>query len=129
MSFDIFVGCFRQGKPAPLPEGLVDTAFRDLVESEEDDCWVLAGGGELFADPEDGDADFMVASPPDDDAFWEGVLLILRQTPSVLYWLEGGAIVGSEATIGEMPADMIETLGTPLVARSAQDIVDRIAAS
>jgi hypothetical protein len=47
----------------------------------------------------------------------------------VLYWLEGGAIVGSEATIGEMPADMIETLGTPLVARSAQDIVDRIAAS
>ncbi len=130
MSFDIWVGCMKNGSVSTFPLDVAERAFGSIIESREPGSWDLVDGGTIHVDDDATDIDgFTVNSPPgDSDEFWEGLLLVLRQTSSVLYWSDG-AVVADAAVIAELPPDMIEVVGTPKVVGSAQDIIDAIEGS
>lgn len=134
MSFDLFLSCFRNAEATTIPRQILDSAFGRFADRSDPGCWVLSfpdgDSAELFLDEDNEIDNFMVTDPPGSPEFWEGLYAILRQTPSVLYWPgeeEGDcAVVADASVIAELPADMIETIGTPAVITNPQEIIERI---
>src|ERR1700678_3510764 len=134
MSFDIFFTAFRGGEFAPFPLAVLDQAFGKFTTSKADHWWDMAysdgSGGTIYLHPDnDGRiADFMVNRPPISPLFWDALLKLLQEMPSVVYWPgEKNCIVaGSEAAIAELPADMIAALGRPKVVTEGIEILDLI---
>jgi hypothetical protein len=128
MSFDIWFSCFQHGNVAKFPLAVAEGALGHLIVRREPECWFLKSGA-VYIDDEEVIDGFAVNRPPGDDAFWEGVLSILRQTPTVLYWPEGGAVVADDSAIAHMPADMIEIVGMPTVVSTVAEILHCIETS
>jgi hypothetical protein len=131
MSFDIFLGCFLNGKPSSFPKDTVEKAFGRFAAERRQHCWVLrfpnGGRSYLYLDDDDNQIeDFNVNRPAGSPELWRGIWDILRQTSSVLYWPGGGCIVGHASVTAHLPLDMIKALGTPAVATDPQFIPDFI---
>ncbi len=75
-------------------------------------------------------ASFCVYRPCTVPRFWEDVLDVLRLGPVALV-LPGDAppLVGSDTSIVHLPAEVIASMGAPVVARSAAAIADTVAAA
>ncbi len=71
---------------------------------------------------------FGVNRPPANLVFWDLILQVLRDTPSVIYWPGYGTVacVANPAVIREMPPDMVEALGYPLVVSRGNEILAAI---
>jgi hypothetical protein len=130
MSFDIFLGCFQNGKSLKFPQDIVEKALGQYVAERRKNCWVLSfpdgGRSFLYIDDDNQVGDFSVNRPAASLELWQGLLDILRQTSTVLYWPGGGCVVGNAAVIPHLPPDMIKSLGTPIVATDTQTILDMI---
>jgi len=126
MSFDIFLGCMKNGESATFPRALVETAFAPFIESRSDRSWKLTdsladvwiqAGPEIYG--------FTVSRPPGDEhPFWQALFDLMRQTQSVLYWPSDGpaSVVTDEAVIAHMPAEMIEIVGPVIVVETPLEI-------
>lgn len=130
MSFAIFLSSFEDGRTIPLPNILLDTVFGEFRTGGDADCWKLRfpNGGECemtldYASPAAG---ITVSRPPASLEFWDGILAILKQTPSCLYWPGGGPVVADIFVRNHLPADMLEGLGEPVAVHSAMQIIDAI---
>lgn len=130
MSFDIYLGCFQNGKSSTFPQDIVEKALGQYAAERRDGCWVLrfSDGGQsfLYIDDDSKVGDFSVNRPVASPELWQGLLDILRQTSAVLYWPGGGCVVGNASVISQLPPDMIKSLGTPIVAANTQTILDMI---
>ena len=141
MSFDIFLSDVGGGGGTGFPREIVARAFGPFidkvdtlpkiqvlpdVEPADEERWVLrfadGGGCDVYIDVENPTGGFMVSRPAASPAFWEALIEIMKQTDSVLYWPNGGAVVAKESTIAQMPPSMIEVLGTPKVTTDVKEI-------
>jgi hypothetical protein len=127
MSFDIFLSCFHLGNLAAFPRSIVEKAFSVDADETKSTCWTVnypdGGSGFDYIDEEVEITNFAVNRPPISPAFWEAMLDILRQTPSVLYWPGDGCVVADAAVIEQLPPDLIESLGTPTVVSTGAEIL------
>jgi hypothetical protein len=71
---------------------------------------------------------FGVNRPPANLVFWDLILKVLQQTPSVIHWPGYGTVacVANPAVIRAMPPDMVEALGYPLVVSRGEAILAAI---
>jgi hypothetical protein len=130
MSFDIFLGNFKNGASEPFPRSIVENAFGRYVERND-------AGGLALAFPDGGRADmsiettpmirgFAVNRPPISSAFWEGIFFVLKSTSSVLFWAGDGCVVASANVVPDLPKDLIEALGMPTIVTQPKQILERI---
>lgn len=121
MSLDLWLSCFRHGEPHPEPTALLRAPFDALVVSTEPRCLVLGlpGGQDslLFIDTSaDTAAGFTLNRPVRDPVLWQALLGALQHTGRVL--LVPGAVpplIGCADTAPHLPADLVESLGPPVV--------------
>ncbi len=129
MSFDIFLGCFKNADAAPFPRSLLERAFASFIEKKEQTSWKLVNSlADVWVTDQAEIAGFMVSRPPGDDhPFWPALFDFMRQTGSVLYWPGGdGTVVTDAAVIPNLPVDMIKALGEPIIVTSPAEITDLI---
>jgi hypothetical protein len=130
MSFDIWLCCFKNGEDAYFPREIVEEAFGRFAERREPKWWSLhyPDGGRSELDVADGPmvSGLTVGRPPAHPAFWEGILSVLQRSSSVLFWPEGGAVVADASVIPDLPADLIEVVGIPMVVTHPEEIVECI---
>ena len=130
MSFDIFLGSFKNGIQNEFPLAIAENAFGRFVDRREPECWVLVypdgGRGDLYIDDEPMIAGFSVNRPPAHPAFWQGIFDILSSTTSVLFWAGSGCVVASKSVIPDLPQDLIDTVGTPTVVTRPEQILEII---
>jgi hypothetical protein len=105
MSFDIFLVCLQNGEVSTFPLTLVETAFAPFIESRGDESWALTeSNADVWIDTEPEISGFMVSRPPGENhPFWQAVFDLMRQTPTVLHWQGGGAVVADESVVAHMP--------------------------
>lgn len=126
MSFDVCVTCFQNGEPATFPRALLERVFASIADRSDPELWILKGGSTLFVDEGAEISGFSVNRPPEYDEFWNAIMDVLRQTPSVFYWPGGGCVIANSAVAKHLPADLIEALGTPTVTTDPSEIPDLI---
>jgi len=138
MSFDIFLACYRDGENATFPHEIVRRAFAPYIleihgglkvdpEAEVDSQrWALrfkdGGRCDVYINAEGPIGGFMVNRPPGSPAFWDALIDIMKQTDTVLFWPDGGAVVAKESVVAHMPPDMIEVMGRPKVTIDMKEI-------
>ena len=136
MSLELYFLPYDQGQPASFPRAELRTVF-PLVEAEsEPDYWCIrydanhecaigvtpvVGRPELVAS-------FCVYRPCAEPRFWNDLLTVLRLGPVAMVF-PGAAppIVGSAATIAHLPADVIASMGPPMVADTGAAIASAVA--
>ena len=124
MSFDVWVGCFQNGDIATFPRAIVERAFADIADRSDPATWRLAdSGGTLYIGEEAG---FAVNRPPGYDEFWEAIVDVLRQTPSVLYWPGKGCVIADPSVAAHLHPDLVAAVGTPTVTTDVAEILELI---
>lgn len=126
MSFDVSLSCFQNGEPATFPRALLERAFAAFADRSDPEVWILKGGSTLDVDAGAEINGFSVNRPPEYDEFWNAIMDILRQTPSVFYWPDGGCVIADPAVAKHLPDDFIDGLGTPTVTTDPSEILDLI---
>jgi len=130
MSFDIWLGCFKNGNPEAFPRSIVDDAFGRFAENREPGHWVLrypdGGRGDLSFDDTPMIKGLAVNRPPAHPDFWKGILEVLSRTTSVLFWPGSGCVVASENVVRDLPEDLIDAVGAPTIVNQPAQIVDVI---
>ncbi len=133
MSFDIWLGNFKNGVAAPFSRSIAEQAFTRFIERREPLGWILRF-------PDGGRADVSIADtttieglsvsrPPASPDFWDGILYILQRTTSVLFWPGTGCVVASEAVIPDLPKKLVEKIGTPTIVTRSKQIPEVIESS
>lgn len=130
MSFDIFLGSFKNGVTDRFPRTIVEDAFGSFVEFREKRCWSLlypnGARGDLFVNEDPLVPGFSVNRPPAHPAFWQAILDVLNCTTSVLFWAGNGCVVASEKVVSNLPQDLIQSVGAPSVVTRPEQIVEII---
>jgi hypothetical protein len=135
MSFEVYLQCFENGVPAGVSRSaLADLFHIGRIRRHEDEWEVDYGdtGCDLILQPLDEDDDLIhnvtVERPCQDMRLWEAIHAVMKLGPVVLYFPGDVApLVANEAAIGHLPPDMVEDLGEPVIAGSAEEIVTYIA--
>lgn len=121
MSFDIHLECFRNGEPEERPLAFFVQAFASFIKKTNHNAWNMSGShAEIYFDSEDNDENsmtsgFMVAGPPGEHPFWDALIGIMKQTPSLLYWPSTIAAVADKAWIPHLPPRMINDIDIRVV--------------
>jgi len=129
MSFDVFTGAFEKFEFYYYDRSIVEIIFSPYIKSIDRFGWSLSIGGFVYIDEDEKIDNFCVNCPPRNPIFWDLILKVLQQTPSVIYWpsVDGtAACVANPAVIRAMPPDMVETLGYPLVVSRGEGILAAI---
>ena len=130
MSFDTWLGCFKNGNPEAFPLSIVEDAFGRFAERRERGHWILhypdGGRGDLSIDDTPMDKGLAVDRPPAHPDFWQGILDVLSRTTSVLFWPGSGFVVASETVVPDLPKEFIDTVGKPTVITRPEQIVEVI---
>ena len=121
MSLDLWLCCFRGGEPRPEPTALLRAPFDPLVLRTEPRCLVLGlpdgQDSVLFIDTAaDMATGFTLNRPVRHPALWQALFSALQPTGRVL--VVPGAVpplIGRADTAPHLPADMLATLGPPVV--------------
>jgi hypothetical protein len=91
MSFDIHLQCFRDGEPEEKPLAFFAQAFAAITDQSDPGFWTMPDShAEIYIGEKDTDENsmtsgFMVARPPGKHPFWDVLLDIMKQTPSLLF--------------------------------------------
>jgi hypothetical protein len=130
MSFEIFLSNFKDGETVPLPRSLLYTIFGKFCLGIDADSWELqfpdGGQCQMTVDYFSPSAGITVSRPPASLDFWDGILKLLKETTSCLYWPGGGPAVANLSVREHLPADMIQGLGEPIVVKSSTQIIAAI---
>ena len=129
MSFDVGLTCFQNGEPATFPRSLLERVFSSITDRSNPDEWILDGGSTLYMGGGHEITGFAVNRPPEYEEFWQAIMEILRETPSVFYWPGGGCVVANADVAKHMSAEFIEGLGEPKVVTDPMEILEMIVRS
>ena len=131
MSFDLFVGCFRNGEKATFRRSLVDEHFGQYVTAREPNCLTLTFEDKwesyLYADDADVIESLCINRPAASEELFSAMMSFLRSESLVLY-MPGNCppLVADESVIAHLPKDMVASLGTPVLLSSWHDIPKKI---
>lgn len=121
MSLDLWVACFRHGEPHLEPTAGLRAPFDPLVVSTEARCLVLGLPGDqesmLFIDTTaTNTAGFTLNRPVRDPLLWQALFNALQHTGRVLV-VPGDVppLIGCADTAPHLPADLVQSLGPPVV--------------
>ncbi|HTJ64381.1 MAG TPA: hypothetical protein VL899_11270 [Alphaproteobacteria bacterium] len=133
MSFDVELICLKNGEPDTFPAQIVRDAFERFIKSREEDVWILAfpdgGGGEMVAEDEEaGETNGVSIGSPSGDNIYDALYEVLRQTNSVMTWSFGGCAVANASVIADLPKELIEENGKPIIVGSGWEILAAIEA-
>jgi hypothetical protein len=131
VSFDLFFGCFHAGQKATFPRSLLEHQFALYISRREPTCLTVdfgeGGTSYIYRDDLDQIESFSVNRPAAAAALYQAIFDLLRAEPLVLFMPgECPPLIGSTETAPQLPADMLETLGDPVVLKSANEILDWI---
>lgn len=134
MSFDLFVGHFTEGTTSSFHKEIIEEAFKSVTTSTDTYCLTVCFDKNneecsyIYRDGEHSLIDsFSINRPVRNINLFKILLGILSQGNFVLY-LPGNCppLVGSESTISHIPHDMVDALGTPVMLKSADEIIEWI---
>jgi hypothetical protein len=118
MSFELYLSAFKAGEPVEFPTAIIEETFLQFIRHREPRCWTLSfpdgGEPEIYVDDSPGVSGFIVSRPPPSLEFWSALLDVMRRTRAVCYWPGGESpVVADAAAAGELPNEMLESLGRP----------------
>lgn len=126
MSFDIFLGAFRQGEPAAFDRAIVEDAFHPLIASRDHHGWALTCDSFVHIGDASAITHVTINRPNFTPAFQDALFEVLRRAPAVLFWPGSGPhpriCAADPAVVAELPPDMIEALGAPVIVASGAEI-------
>jgi hypothetical protein len=132
MSFDLFVGCFRNGMIGQFRRQLLEKHFSRYVSVREPNCLTLdfgkGGTAYLYCGREDLIEGFNINRPVSAPEFYDALFDIMSSESLALYVPgECPPLVASATIAAQLPADMVETLGQPVVLGAGSEIQEWIA--
>ena len=135
MSFDLYLQKFENGKAAGISQDVIRNAFgKYMIEIDEDFWQVQYSAGvssDIFLQSLPGDDSLIhtlsIHRPCNDIRLWESLWLLLELPGTVFYYPACAAPLArdSQADIN-MPEDMRQSLGDPVIAASALEIFQSI---
>ena len=130
MSFNLYVGSFHEGEPKNFPASVLTDAIRPYIVRKEPSCYVLCFDGievnscDLYVNTEANEiSNFSVSRPVSDVRLHAALFQVLR-TPGTVLYMAGDCppLVGNPDSIGQLPAEMIESLGKPCLVAAPHEI-------
>lgn len=141
MSFELFLSCYRDGKPAGIEEGRLRETFGDALirEDPEFSCWHLEYGSKIdccdvFVTRLESDTArvkaLLISRPVTEERLWESLFRIM-QFGNVMLFFPGGRspLFADEGAVRHFPREMLDALGKPVIIESGADIVAAIEAA
>jgi hypothetical protein len=131
MSFDIYLQSFENGLPVGIPLEQVRQIFGSHLTELEPDYWTLSFGPSescsVFPTVVDGSPHLVhslsIGNPCDTPMLWDGLFGLLGFGKTVLHFPGcSGPLVLQAFAAGHMPRTMLESLGSPIIVSSGQDI-------
>ncbi|HEY1315319.1 MAG TPA: hypothetical protein VGE92_15665 [Steroidobacteraceae bacterium] len=132
MSYDLFVGCFVDGEKARFPRERLESYFGPYITRREQNCSTLDFGAHgtsyLYCADQIQIDGFSINRPVGAPELFQALFDALRAGPLVLF-APGDCppLIGDAQHSVHVPAAMVAALGTPVVLRSAAEILQRIA--
>jgi hypothetical protein len=134
MSFDVFLQCFVGGKPGSIPVAEVRKAFGEHLRADDPGLWQVYYDGENSSDiymsflPSDSSriSGFCVNRPCGDERLWESLLSVMRMGSVVMYWPGSRPLVADESVERQLPSEMIEAIGRPILVCSTSEILGHL---
>lgn len=133
MSFDIFLGCYRNGEPATFKRSAFNEIF-DVKTDERDPGYEVveypdgSGGAVYLHERGKDEIEHMMFNHCGGDTFWAKVYELLYVTQSLIYWPSDGSgyAVASTAALKHLPADLVEEAGKVKIVHNARELEDLI---
>lgn len=135
MSFEVFLGCYCHGELSGISRQQMKDLFGNWITREEPDLWRVeydsSNRSTIYLTPCESDPSAIghatVSRPAADPRLWDSLFQIMKLGNVVLYYPGCRALLVAEPTVAShLPADMIESLGTPVCVHSGAEIVARI---
>lgn len=130
MGFSAYLQCFRDGKPAGLPRDMVAAQF-PIGNSSSTDLWQIKYDDEnwcdIYVSPDRSNGakihGLTVDRPCGDLRLWNALYRVMCLGPVVFYFPGSNPLrVAHEATIAQLPADLLEAIGPPRLVSSGQEL-------
>jgi len=134
LSFDLFVGCFRNGERSTFPRALIEEHFGPFVSAREPGCLTLSFGANcqsyLFVDDAADVDGFNINRPVPSTQLYDALLSVLRSDSLALY-LSGNCppLIGKSEVSSQLPEALVASLGKPVLLSSSDEIPARIEAA
>ena len=132
MSFDLFVNRFQDGEAAPFQSLVLVRAIAPFVVETTPKWFELRFADEdgctIFADTNSDEIDgFNVNRPCSNAKLYEALFAVLK-TPGMVLIVPSDCppLIGLAETASHLPQDMVDALGSPVLLRSASEILGRI---
>lgn len=105
------------------------SASSNLVKKTSGFSPFLMVGGEMVAEDEEaGETNGVSIGSPSGDNIYDALYEVLRQTNSVMTWSFGGCAVANASVIADLPKELIEENGKPIIVGSGWEILAAIEA-
>jgi hypothetical protein len=131
MSFDLFVGCFRNGNKATFRRSLVDEYLGPYVTERHPGCLTLTFDARsqsyLYVEDTPAIDGFSINRPCTSSKLYEALLSLLRRENLVLY-MPGNCppLIANPAVTPHLPKTMVDSMGPPVMLSSSNEIPKRI---
>ncbi len=135
MSFDLYLACFRAGVPQSFEARILNDVIAPYIARQESRCYVLCFDGpktsacDVYVDTKaERISSFSINRPVTDLRLYAALLKVL-QTPGTVMYMSGECppMVGNHHSMAELPQDMVESLGEPVLIAQPQEIQEYIA--
>ena len=135
MSFDLYLQKFENGKAAGISQDVIRNAFGKYMIEVDEDFWQVQYGvdesSDIFLQPLPGDNALIhtlsIHRACSDIRLWESLWLLLELPGTLFYYPGCVAPLARDSQAGiNMPDDMRESLGAPVIVSHALEIFQSI---
>ena len=135
MSFDLYLQKFENGKAAGISQDVIRNAFGKYMIEIDDDFWQVQYSADESSDiflqllPDDVSLVHTISihRPCGDIRLWESLCLLLELPGTILYYPGCDTPLARDCQAGiNMPDDMRESLGEPVIVSNALEIFQSI---
>ncbi|HEY2118845.1 MAG TPA: hypothetical protein VGH37_06630 [Candidatus Acidoferrum sp.] len=134
MGFEIFVQCVGKSERLGIPRAAIRSLFPIIEKESEPDYWSIRYDDKnscyIGVTPATSDNQFLsglyVDRPCGDLRLWEGLLSIFRMGSVVIFCPGGSPVVAEQTVAGDLPQDMINSIGQPRLVGSVEEDLVRL---
>jgi hypothetical protein len=120
-------------EPVSIPREQVRAAFGEFVEESEPEYWTLRYAEDQWCNvrlkPIEGGLihRLCVVRPSADKRLWESLAAIMKLGNVVLYFPgDAPPLVADNFVLQQLPQEMVDALGKPVVIRNGKDILEHV---
>ena len=137
MNLEMYLQAFEDGESTTISRSWLRNVFGSEISEVDDERWHLSYDDSEWCDihlrfASDDPADVktvVIDRPCDDQRLWATLAHVLGLGNFVLYWPGSRPIIGSPGVEEHLPADMIDALGTPIIAMRGSEIRSQLPAT